>query len=90
MLPQSRPFLDAVIDGAGGDILGNTWKRLKNEGVVVSYGMTSLSQSAMSMQAILKDIELRGSTMGLRKEFAEMIQFVIEKKDQASGGPSGR
>ena len=26
MLPQNRPFLDAVIDGAGGDILGNTWK----------------------------------------------------------------
>ena len=36
MLPKDRPFLDAVIDGAGGDIVGNTWKLLKIGGVVVS------------------------------------------------------
>lgn len=32
------------------------------------------------MNAVLRNIELRGSTMGSRKEFREMVQFVREKK----------
>ena len=80
MLPKSRPFLDAVVDGAGGDILGSTWRLLKSGGVVVSYGMTSLVQPAMPMQAVMKNIELRGSTMGSQKEFGEMVCFVTEYK----------
>ena len=32
------------------------------------------------MSAVLKNIEVRGSTMGSRKEFADMMQFVREKK----------
>ena len=32
------------------------------------------------MSAVLRNIEVRGSTMGSRKEFAEMVQFVREKK----------
>lgn len=32
------------------------------------------------MGAVLRNIEVRGSTMGSRKEFAEMVQFVREKK----------
>ena len=31
------------------------------------------------MGAVLKNIELRGSTMGSRKEFADMVKFVQEK-----------
>lgn len=31
------------------------------------------------MPAVLKNIELRGSTMGSRKEFAELVKFVGEK-----------
>lgn len=31
------------------------------------------------MQAVLKNIELKGSTMGSRKEFKEMIEFVKSK-----------
>lgn len=80
MLPKSRPFLDAVIDGAGGDIIGSTWRLLKSGGVVVTYGMTSLVQPAMPMQAVMKNIELRGSTMGSQKEFGEMVHFVTENK----------
>ena len=80
MLPKDRPFLDAVIDGAGGDVVGSTWKLLRAGGVVVSYGMTSLSQPAMPMQAVMKNIELRGTTMGSQKEFAEMVHFVNDKK----------
>jgi D-arabinose 1-dehydrogenase-like Zn-dependent alcohol dehydrogenase len=32
------------------------------------------------MGAVLKNIEIRGSTMGSRKEFSDMIKFVDEKK----------
>lgn len=80
MLPADRPFLDAVIDGAGGDIVGSTWKLLKLGGVIVSYGMTSLSQPSLPMQAVMKNIDLKGSTMGSRREFGEMVRFVSEKK----------
>lgn len=32
------------------------------------------------MSAVLRNIEVRGSTMGSRKEFADMVQFVRETK----------
>ncbi len=32
------------------------------------------------MSAVLRNIEVRGTTMGSRKEFADMVQFVREKK----------
>ncbi|MCJ1392065.1 hypothetical protein MMC18_004932 [Xylographa bjoerkii] len=91
LLPRERPFLDAVIDGAGGDIVGNTWRLLKLGGVVVSYGMTTLGQPTLPMQAVMKNIEVKGSTMGSQREFAEMVQFVREKKirpvvDRVVGG----
>jgi D-arabinose 1-dehydrogenase-like Zn-dependent alcohol dehydrogenase len=34
------------------------------------------------MGAVLKNIEIKGSTMGSRKEFGEMIAFFTEKKVQ--------
>lgn len=80
LLPKNRSFLDAVIDSAGGDIVGNTWKLLKTGGVIVSYGMTSMDQPTMPMQAVMKNIELKGSTMGSRREFGEMVRFVSENK----------
>lgn len=80
LLPRDRPFLDAVIDGAGGDIVGSTWKLLKLGGVIVCYGMTSIVQPTLPMQAVMKNIEVKGSTMGSRREFGEMVRFVSEKK----------
>ena len=79
-LPKDRPFLDAVIDGAGSDIVGSTWKLMKPGGVIVSYGMTSMVQPTLPMQAVLKNIELKGSTVGSRREFKEMVRFVSEKR----------
>lgn len=32
------------------------------------------------MQAVLKNIEVKGSTMGSRKEFADMIEFIRKTK----------
>lgn len=80
VLPADRPYLDAVIDGAGGDIVAKTVRSLKPGGVISIYGMTVAPKMDWSMQAVMKNIELRGSTMGSRSEFRDMVKFVEEKK----------
>lgn len=42
--------------------------------------MTVSPKMDFLMSAVLRNIEVRGSTMGSRKEFAEMIQFVRDTK----------
>ena len=79
-LPKDRPFIDAIIDGAGGEIVKRAMRFTKQGGVIVSYGMTLGPQVSYSMAAVLRNIDLRGSTMGSRKEFSEMVAFVREKK----------
>ncbi|KAF1808182.1 NAD(P)-binding protein [Eremomyces bilateralis CBS 781.70] len=76
MLPKERKVLDAIIDGAGADIVEKGAKLLKAGGVISIYGMTVSPKMPFLMPAVLKNIEVRGSTMGSRKEFAEMMQFV--------------
>lgn len=44
----------------------------------MSYGMTTGPKTSFPMSAVLKNIELRGTTMGSRKEFADMIKFCAE------------
>lgn len=38
--------------------------------------MTTGPKVPFLMQAVLKNIEVKGSTMGSRKEFADMISFI--------------
>lgn len=47
--------------------------------MITVYGMTTSPTMPFSMAAVLKNIEVRGSTMGSRKEFADMVKFVREK-----------
>lgn len=42
--------------------------------------MTVSPKMDFLMGAVLKNIEVRGSTMGSRKEFADMVAFVRENK----------
>jgi NADPH:quinone reductase-like Zn-dependent oxidoreductase len=79
VLPKERPFLDAVIDGAGGDIVARATKLLKPGGIISQYGMTTSPNMPWGMQAVLKNVELRGSTMGSRAEFRAMVAFVRER-----------
>jgi len=44
--------------------------------VISCYGMTIAPKMDWLMGAVLKNIELKGSTMGSRKEFADMMEFV--------------
>ncbi|GAB7356776.1 hypothetical protein MBLNU459_g7671t1 [Dothideomycetes sp. NU459] len=78
-LPKDRKKLDAIIDGAGGDIVGKGAKLLRPGGAIVSYGMTVGPSTPFLMSAVLQNIEFRGSTMGSRKEFADMVEFVSSK-----------
>jgi D-arabinose 1-dehydrogenase-like Zn-dependent alcohol dehydrogenase len=48
--------------------------------VISIYGMTISPKMDFLMSAVLRNIEVRGSTMGSRKEFADMVRFVGEKK----------
>ncbi|KAH7035263.1 zinc-binding dehydrogenase [Microdochium trichocladiopsis] len=79
-LPKSRPYIDAIIDGAGGDVVNRAVRLLKPGGVVSCYGMTTGPKMPWTMSAVLKNVELKGSTMGSRAEFAEMVAFVAERK----------
>lgn len=79
-LPDSRPFLDAVVDGAGGKIVAKAIKLLKPGGVISQYGMTVGPKMDWVMGAVLSNIDLKGSTMGSRAEFRDMVKFVAEKK----------
>jgi len=78
-LPKDRPYIDTIIDGAGGNIVAKAVRLLKPGGVIVQYGMTVGPKMDWLMSANLLNIDLRGSTMGSRKEFKEMVAFVNEK-----------
>jgi NADPH:quinone reductase-like Zn-dependent oxidoreductase len=78
-LPSSRPFIDAIIDGAGGDIVSKAVKLLKPGGVIVQYGMTVSPKMTWTMPVVLLNAELKGTTMGSRQEFRDMVKFVEHK-----------
>lgn len=80
MLPSDRPFLDAVIDGAGGKVVSKSVRLLKAGGVIAQYGMTVSPKMDWLMQAVLANVELKGTTMGSKKEFRDMVAFVDDKK----------
>jgi D-arabinose 1-dehydrogenase-like Zn-dependent alcohol dehydrogenase len=60
--------------------VSKTVRLLKAGGVIVQYGMTVSPKMDWLMSANLQNIELKGSTMGSRKEFQDMVAFVNDKK----------
>ncbi|KAI2266028.1 hypothetical protein LOZ10_002029, partial [Ophidiomyces ophidiicola] len=79
-LPPGKTHFDAIIDGAGGDVVDKAVKLLKAGGVLSVYGMTVGPKMPFTMSAVLKNIDVKGSTMGSRKEFRDMVQFVAEQQ----------
>ncbi|KAL4795309.1 hypothetical protein BDV19DRAFT_378991 [Aspergillus venezuelensis] len=80
LLPKGKKNFDAVIDGAGGNSVEKSVKLLKAGGVLSIYGMTVSPIMPFVMPAVLKNIDVRGSTMGSRKEFKDMVDFVKTHK----------
>ncbi|TKY90591.1 hypothetical protein EX895_000589 [Sporisorium graminicola] len=77
LLPTSRPYLDCVVDSAGGEIAVQAQKAgLKAGGKVVIFGMTAAPKLTFTMREVLKNIEVLGSTMGSAREFEESIRFI--------------
>ncbi|KAM0270013.1 hypothetical protein ACHAQH_009600 [Verticillium albo-atrum] len=79
-LPPKRLYFDAIIDGAGGDIIAKATCLLKPGGIVSCYGMTVGPRMDWLMSAVLRNIEIRGSTMGSRLEFRDMVDFVRQER----------
>lgn len=48
-------------------------------GIISIYGMTTSPKMPWLMSAVIRNLEVRGSTMGSRKEFADMVKFVESK-----------
>lgn len=80
LLPKDRPYLDAIVDGAGGDVVSKGVKLLRTGGVIAQYGMTTGPKMDWLMSAVLANLELKGSTMGSKKEFNDMVKFVEKHK----------
>ncbi|EXJ68028.1 uncharacterized protein A1O5_08643 [Cladophialophora psammophila CBS 110553] len=59
LLPSERPYLDAIIDGAGGDVVWRSLNLLRTGGIIASYGMTLGPKITFSMPAVMKNIEVR-------------------------------
>ncbi|KAI7879742.1 NAD(P)-binding protein [Lichtheimia hyalospora FSU 10163] len=83
--------IDTVIDGAGGSFYAGLPKVMRQGGILVNYGQTSdASGNTMTTQDkggivftmvhVFYNLDLRGSTMGSRREFKEMVAFVNKHK----------
>ncbi|KAI8636764.1 hypothetical protein BD408DRAFT_425620 [Parasitella parasitica] len=73
--------LSAIIDGAGGPLYNVYPRLMKTGGIIANYGQTASPKGVgFSMTHVLKNIDMRGSTMGSRKEFKDMVQFVDRYK----------
>ncbi|KAG8701569.1 hypothetical protein FRC09_005279 [Ceratobasidium sp. 395] len=72
--------LDAIIDSAGGDILGKTVRILNWGAKVVCYGMTASPSIPLAMPHVLKNIELLGSTMGSTAELRAATEFAVQHR----------
>ncbi|KAF7724706.1 hypothetical protein EC973_000814 [Apophysomyces ossiformis] len=74
-------LLSAIIDGAGGPLYSEYPEVLRAGGIIVNYGQTGSAEGVIyTMSHVKNNIELRGSTMGSRREFHEMVAFVKEHK----------
>ncbi|RDB23123.1 putative zinc-type alcohol dehydrogenase-like protein YogA [Hypsizygus marmoreus] len=77
---NGRHGLDAIIDSAGGDLLGQTGKILRQGGRLVCYGMTASPQITFTMRDVLKNQQLIGSTMGSHQDLIDATKFLAEHK----------
>ncbi|KAM3458079.1 hypothetical protein MY3296_000729 [Beauveria thailandica] len=76
LLPDEHPYLDAVVDGAGGNLMAEVAPIMRPGGVIAQYGMTVGNKMDWHMRAVLANLELKGSTMGSKREFRDMVAFV--------------
>ena len=70
---------DVVIDGAGGDTFNKALDLVKPGGRVVSYGATRGAVQNLEVRRIFwKQLNVLGTTMGSRRDFAAMLQLYAD------------
>ncbi|RUS27681.1 hypothetical protein BC938DRAFT_482885 [Jimgerdemannia flammicorona] len=62
-------LLNSIIDGAGGPLHPKYPALMRLGGIISVYGMTAERQVTYTVSAMLKNVDLKGSTMGSRAEF---------------------
>ncbi|KAI8138235.1 hypothetical protein BJV82DRAFT_646614 [Fennellomyces sp. T-0311] len=73
--------IDAVIDGSGGPFFDKLFHVIARGGIIAQYGVTASPQGLLfTIDLGYNNVELKGSTMGSRREFGEMIEFVDKYK----------
>ncbi len=73
--------MDLIIDSAGGEGFGNLITLAKFGGRIVFYGITAgFWNNIQAAPAFWKQLDIKGSTMGSDKEFAQMLRFVSKNK----------
>ncbi|KAI9250518.1 hypothetical protein BDA99DRAFT_608377 [Phascolomyces articulosus] len=73
-------YLSAIVDGAGGDMFDQFADLMMPGGIISQYGQTAGPGVRYTMDLWFNNVELRGSTMGSRAEFKEMVDFVDKHK----------
>ncbi|KAG6810849.1 hypothetical protein H0H92_010064 [Tricholoma furcatifolium] len=68
--------LDLVVDSAGGDLMAQVGKILRQGGRVVCYGMTANPKITLTMREVLKNQRLIGSTMGSHQDLVDATTFL--------------
>ena len=62
-LPKDRPYIDLVVDSAGGNIGAESMKAgLKAGGTIVCFGMTASPSIPFSMREVLKNVDVLGES----------------------------
>lgn len=77
-LPGRKPLLDVVIDQGGGDICIKTNKILKDGAVISVFGMHASQSITFTMREVLKNIELKGSTLGSQLDLIDATNFIAQ------------
>lgn len=78
---EQKIFFDVIIDGAGGAGFSKLMAVCNPGARIAIYGGTAGKIEGLSPQVLFwKQIGVVGSTMASEKDFADMLQFVNEKK----------
>lgn len=72
---------DVIIDGAGGDQMNTLLDLLNPGGRLVCYGVTLGRPASLNVHRIFwNQLQIRGTTMGSDRDFADMLEFVSSHK----------
>ncbi|WFD42585.1 propionate--CoA ligase [Malassezia psittaci] len=83
-LPAERPYLDAVIDSAGGDINVQAISAgLRDGGNVAIYGMTAVPKTTFTMRDVLKNINVQ--VLGGLEHVQQGLSLLADAEKRSGG-----